>query len=282
MASPSGIRDIKALARRVHQRWLEYRRRHPTRSVPISDSLSRILEHDPDYTPQRRRVRHKPRRLLQNPGVFTLKEIADALETTVGDLLGEPHYTAPSDALTDSERRLLRDAVSLLRQRFDLDDERLALPFGSEGALPVPPREFIVGDYDYPRAFHVWIAASGDAALDPRLPRELHEPQLRVIRICGDSMAPELRDGWKAVVDTERTAPAENALVAVYVPERGAVLGRWHETAEGIVLRKANPAAEPVTLPREGGWVVVGTVVSVVTTSAAALDFGGQTASARP
>src|SRR5688572_25389364 len=36
------VRDIRALAKRVHSRWLQYRRRYPGMSVPISDTLSRI------------------------------------------------------------------------------------------------------------------------------------------------------------------------------------------------------------------------------------------------
>ena len=59
---------------------------------------------------------------LRNPGVFTLQRIADSLETTVGDLLGEPGYEAPRDLLTAEERRTLRDAVAILRRLFDLDD----------------------------------------------------------------------------------------------------------------------------------------------------------------
>lgn len=112
----------------MHSRWLEYRRRHPGMSVPISDTLSRILEHEPEYRPLRGRATFRRRPALQNPGVFTLKEVADALETTVGDLLGEPAHASIRDVVSRADRRKLRDAVSLLRDLFDLDDETLAEP----------------------------------------------------------------------------------------------------------------------------------------------------------
>jgi hypothetical protein len=57
--------------------------------------------------------------------VFTLKEIARSLQTTVGDLLAEPGYEAPQELLSSEQRRTLRDAVALLRDLFDLDDESL-------------------------------------------------------------------------------------------------------------------------------------------------------------
>ena len=269
MASPSGNRDIRALAKRVHQRWLEYRRRYPGRSVPISDTLSRILEHDPDYKPQRRRQRNKPRRPLQNPGVFTLKEIADALDTTVGDLLGEPEYTAVRDAISDFERLQLHSAVTLLRKLFDLDDERLlttALADPRPSKFPVPARDFIVYEHDFPRPMPVWMIPTTDAS-DIRLAREVHEPHLHVIRVIGDSMAPELQDGWKVVVDTQRTTPAENALVAVYLVDRGGVIGRWRAGTTGATLHKTNPVAQPLVLPAGGEWFVWGTITTIVSSA---------------
>src|SRR5689334_615044 len=116
------VRDIRALARRVFERLSEYPRRHQGRSVPINDTLSRILEHEPAYIPPRARSEAKQRTPIENPGVFTLqKQVADALETTIGDLLGEPAHTSAKDLLSNAERRKLRQAILLLRELFDLD-----------------------------------------------------------------------------------------------------------------------------------------------------------------
>ena len=117
-----GIRDIQALARRVHLRWLEYRRRHPGMSVPVNDTLSRLFEHVPEYRPMRERSAKRRERAMKSPGIFKLQEVADALETTVGDLLAEPGYQAARDLLSPTDRRKLREAVELLRVMFDLDD----------------------------------------------------------------------------------------------------------------------------------------------------------------
>ena len=61
IAEQMGARRMRALAERVHRRWMEYRRRYPGRSVPINDTLSRILEHDPAYFPSRGRSAQKQR-----------------------------------------------------------------------------------------------------------------------------------------------------------------------------------------------------------------------------
>src|SRR5436305_4905984 len=106
------VRDIRALARRVFERLSEYPRRHQGGSIPINDTLSRILEHEPAYIPPRARAEAKQRAPLENPGIFTLqKQVADELETTIGDLLGEPAYTSAKDLLSTAERRKLRQAI---------------------------------------------------------------------------------------------------------------------------------------------------------------------------
>jgi hypothetical protein len=117
------VRTIGELAERAHQRWERYRRIHPGRSVPINDTISRLFEHAPDYLPRREhRSNRKHRPVLMNPGVFTMQKIADALGTTVGDLLGEAGYEAPRDLLTPEQRRSLKAVTLMLRDLFDLDD----------------------------------------------------------------------------------------------------------------------------------------------------------------
>lgn len=113
-------RTISDVANRIHRRWEEYRRRHPDRSVPIDDTLSRIMRHPRDYTAKR--TRRSPRAPLLNPGIFTIQRIADSLETTVGDLLGESGCESPREWLTSEERGTLREAVRILTLLFDLDD----------------------------------------------------------------------------------------------------------------------------------------------------------------
>lgn len=262
------VRDIRALAKRVHSRWLQYRRRYPGMSVPISDTLSRILEHEPDYHPLRPRSPFRRRPALQNPGVFTLKEVADALETTVGDLLGEPSHESIRDVVSRADRRKLRDAITLLRDLFDLDDETLVDPTPAAdeegGPFLVSAADFIARDHDYPAPLHAWIVPEGASIRDMQSIREVRDPRLRVTRVLGNAMAPELHDGWKVVVDTEQTAPQPHALVVVYIQTRGGFIGRWERDGETILLRRANPAAPPVVLTSEEDWVIWGTVTTIV------------------
>jgi hypothetical protein len=107
---------MEALARRVHARWREFEARHHGRRVPVGDTLSRILEHDPEYEPFRPRSQTKRRSLLRNPGVFTLKKLTTELETTVGDLLGEPAYERPlGDVLSPGTRRSFQEIAQFLK-----------------------------------------------------------------------------------------------------------------------------------------------------------------------
>jgi|ERR1041385_1364014 hypothetical protein len=97
--------DIVALAKRIMQRRDEFNRLHPGRRVAISSALSRILQNDPEYAPYRARKAGKKQRPAADLRVSTLVRIATDLETTVGDLLGEPWLLSPAD------RRRLEGAI---------------------------------------------------------------------------------------------------------------------------------------------------------------------------
>jgi len=238
---------MEALAERVHQRLLAYRRRYRGYSPAVNDTLSRILEHTPDYHPPRQRIAEKKRPPMKNPGIFTVQEdVAEPLGTTVGDLLAEPGYAAPRDLVSLGDRRKLREVVRLLRDLFDLDDDSLdaTSESGATYEFIIPPDRFITRDYDYPH------------------PLGPHDP---VIRMLGSSMEPELQNGWQVLVDTTATAPVEGALVAVYLMKEGGVLGRWNDTSDGAFLRKTNPHYPPVRLPQEPHeWKLWGTVTRIV------------------
>src|SRR5207302_136121 len=87
----------------------------------------RILEHDPTYTPLRRRALNKVRAPLTDPRISTLRLIASDLETTVGDLLGETPAPAkrPVDVVSPAQRRTLNETAAILRLLLDLEDPAL-------------------------------------------------------------------------------------------------------------------------------------------------------------
>ena len=98
--SQGGTYDIKALAKAINRRRQEHNRLHPDRPIRITPAMSRILENDDDYTPYRERTRGKQQRPVANPTLRTMVSIARALNTTVGDLLGEPAYhISPTDRM---------------------------------------------------------------------------------------------------------------------------------------------------------------------------------------
>jgi hypothetical protein len=89
-------------------------------SVPIDDTLSRILEQVPEYQPARRRSEKRRARPLLNPGIFTVQRIAAALETTVGDLLGEASDARAAQLVTDeADEKMLRTVLAILTPRLD-------------------------------------------------------------------------------------------------------------------------------------------------------------------
>jgi hypothetical protein len=276
------VRDIQTLAVRVYQRWVAYRRANQGMSIPVDDTLSRLFEHVPEYRPMRERSAERQERASKSPGIFKLQQVADTLETTVGDLLGEPGYESPRELLSPAQRRTLRDAAHILRELFDLDDPALdepARPAAPTTPLNVAPEEFIERDHDYPRALHAWVvpelaaaAGNGGAERDLTLAstqilhsvREVWDARLQVIRVIGDSMTPELQHGWKVLVDTEQTRPAEGALVAVYIKDEGGILGRWHAADGKPVLRKTNREYSDVRLHLQDEWTLWGTVTTIV------------------
>jgi hypothetical protein len=113
---PQGAYDIKALAKAIRRRREEYNRAHPHHPALITPAMSRILENDDDYVPYRVRATAKRRRAAENPRIATLIDIAHALGTTVGDLLGEQPY-----GVTLADRRRLREFVRYLTTLFALD-----------------------------------------------------------------------------------------------------------------------------------------------------------------
>ena len=89
--------DVVALAKRLHRRIEEHDDLHGHRSLAITPAMSRILENDPDYIPRRARDAGKKQQPVRNPSIRILVEIANALGTTVGDLLGEPWPVSPAE-----------------------------------------------------------------------------------------------------------------------------------------------------------------------------------------
>lgn len=264
-----------------------YPRQHGGQGVPINDTLSRILAHEPAYQPLRPRSQTKQRPPLQNPGIFTVQEdVADVLKTTVGDLLGEPAHTSARDLVTTNDRRKLRQAMLILRELFDLDDEELdSDDAATEAPLPVhrfvvPPEEFIVRDHDYPRTLHAWVvpdvpAAAGAAGVEPDVEltttqvlhsiREVWDARLQILRIIGDSMTPELKKTAGKCSSTPRlTKPVDGALVAVYIKDEGGVVGRWRRNGDQLRLEKSNPTFPAIHLGAPDEWTLWGTVTRIV------------------
>ncbi|HWW61274.1 MAG TPA: hypothetical protein VN181_07900 [Thermoanaerobaculia bacterium] len=117
---PSRRAEIIALARAINRRRLEFKETYANEVFKRDGAVSRILENDPDYKPHRARKSNRKRRPVVNPGIFTIKDIAERLHTTVGTLLGEKGFE-----ITIDDRRRMREFIAFLSQRFALNDPHL-------------------------------------------------------------------------------------------------------------------------------------------------------------
>jgi hypothetical protein len=225
-----------------------------------------------------RHRRRFPRRKLgilrsDDPQLSTVVRGADDLETTVGDLLGEP-------PLGEADVQKIREFVEFLIARFDLMGTQAAAA-RAVGTLTVAEADFIERDFDYPRAHHVWIvphakAAAGsgvEADRDTEMTEVLHSirdvynGQLRVIKVNGESMSPLLHDGDKVTFDTRLLKPQAGDVVAVYDNVRGGIVGYWRGGDGGeFWLDKENESFASERLDAHGGWTLWGTVTRVVDT----------------
>lgn len=104
--------DIVALAKNIHRRLQFYERLHGKRPS-ITPAMSRILEHDPEYVPYRPRAASKRRKPAENPSIRTVVAIAEALECSVAELLGEL-------AITRQDVLILRGIGHLLDRTFHM------------------------------------------------------------------------------------------------------------------------------------------------------------------
>lgn len=88
----------------------------------------------------------------------------------------------------------------------------------------------------------------------------------RVVKVRGDSMAPELEHGWKVLVDVKKRQPVNGDLVAIYVQDaedEGGVIGYWEKNGKAIRLLKENESFLPVSLAGRK-LMILGTVQKVV------------------
>ena len=104
--------DVVIFAKRVHLRLQIYEKLHGERPK-ITPALSRILELDPDYTPYRVRSGTKRRRPMKNPSISTAVKIAELLECSVGELVGEI-------TITTNDVRMLYRVGQILDRTFNL------------------------------------------------------------------------------------------------------------------------------------------------------------------
>lgn len=129
-----------AIAKAVHRAMIEHNRRNPSKPVKIDSSLSRILMLDPDYSPKKNARGSRPPKQLS---IFTVKAVADRLETTVGALLGEKAF-----AVQRAEVAELREIAAALYEKIsNIEGSILPLPVttpqeskteGEDEAAPPP------------------------------------------------------------------------------------------------------------------------------------------------
>ena len=249
-----------ALAKAIHAVIVSYNRRFPNNPFAIDDATSRVLENDPDYHPPRKRSQNKKREPTVNPGIFTVLAIAHRLETTIGELLGEPGFE-----ITKSDLRSFRWMSDFLRLRFPIDE------------IPALPEErFVPKDFSTPRPLETTRLESKGQLAAGKAPVEsdfeiaeaeivgaMKPGALVAAQVKGRSMADRIRDGDTIVIDTSRTSPKQHEPVAVYIENEGGVLGYWRAEAGAYYLDKHNPEVDSYKLGHPSEWRVLGVITLV-------------------
>jgi SOS-response transcriptional repressor LexA len=147
--------------------------------------------------------------------------------------------------------------------------------------FPIDPESFVEKDFDYPLELHALEVedmefAAGETGIVSEVvdmaaytlnAKDVRDATHRVIKVKGDSMAPEFEDGWKLLVDVRKQSPQPGEVVAVYLLDatnEGGIIGYWEPTRDGVQIEKANPSYRPVKLGDPTTWKLVGTVQKVV------------------
>jgi hypothetical protein len=240
------------IARRLHRRLRELHADRPGTKVKKYSAISRILEHDQTYEPYRERRAQRRKPLMQHPSIFTMIEVADELQTTVGALIGE------GSELTASDLKRIGDIVDYLESRF------------------LHRRTFVIGEYEYPEPYDpqpvaTFEAEAGTAGRENSEFEPEREPVhgdvprgCFVIRVRGDSMANLITDGTSVMVDTSVRRPRNDDIVAVYRRDEGGVIGYWREERGRCYLEKENPGFKPIALGDAETWRIHGVITEVV------------------
>lgn len=299
---PSGdtIRpEMVELAKAIHRAMREFNVRNPGRMAKIDSSLSRILILDPDWKP-RRSDPGADKRPAKDPSVFTIRDIARRLETTVGALLEERGYE-----ITEADRHRAREAAVFLIEKFALTDGGISaapvttlsednvlefVPFKpklqiieeEEFHFPVSPDKFKEKDFDYPQPWHYWTndtpidelpaLAAGPVGVPGLLNphganvREVFDRVNQIVRVFGNSMEDRYFDGDLVRVDTRLRNPVDGTPVAVYCEDLGgSLIGFLKREGDHVMLKKKNrdQYPDPVVLPATG-WILLGPIVELV------------------
>jgi Peptidase S24-like len=252
--------EARRLARAIRRRMTEHDHLHG-RTVKIDSEISKILANE-DAEPGDESI--------QNPGVFTLREIAGRLGTTVGDLLGEV-------ALGDDDRKRIEMLVGFLVERFRLFSDPHAV---EERPIPTDEAGFVEREYGYPRKHHAWLLRTATYAArvagreseesEVELTEVLHSvrdvenKRMQVIRVIGNSMANAFEHDDKVLVDTYLRSPRNGDVVAVYIHNEGGVLGYWRAERGEFWLDKENEVVSSIRLGGPGEWTLWGTVTRIV------------------
>ena len=239
------------------------------------------------------------------PGLWTVKDLADALGTSVSYLIGEDAAVHPRDvevanllnALPEEDRaevirHMTWTASRIGKSRTEDDSTVVTFPAAEaeaqaraeaisepEYVFPISKEEFIEKDFDYPQPLHVWVvpelpAAAGPVGIDADFPfqtaqmlhsvRDAHNNLIQVIRVIGESMADVLHHDWLVGVDTTKSHPKNDDIVAVYKQHEGSMLGYWNQRGDNFSLLKENENYDRVDLGDPSEFLIIGTVDNIL------------------
>jgi hypothetical protein len=228
-----------------------------TKRLKVRSSLSRILNHSPEWAALQRRGKNPVTRKASDPSLFTVLDAANELDVPICALVP----TIEHQALTDPQRHVLS-----LFARWTLGNF----------ARRKDERDAYKSDFEDFEAFvtirkqaHTLAASpvGTDSQFEPEDAevlasiRGIGKERLQVIKVRGNSMADLLHDGDLLLIDVEQRSPRDGDLVAVDRYHLGRMIGYWRREGKRAWIEKHNRAT--VDLGTADDYTILGTIISI-------------------
>ena len=247
--------QLHALAAVLH-RLIREREISTTRRLKITSTVTRILNHLPEYRELGGRTGDT--RKAKEPGFFTMADLAEELQVPLCAFVP----TTEHQTITGPQREVLTLFSRWVLGNFaKRADERAAYKSDVEdfeAYVTIKKQSY--------------ASAAGPVGVDEQLgPEEvdvlksirgISADRYQVTTVRGDSMMDRLHPGDRVLIDVSRRQPLEGEVIVVDRGHLGRTIGYWHQSGRHCFLEKHNGAT--IDLGAADEWQILGTITRIV------------------